>query len=86
MMLNYSRANDFPKSGFAAGPCLLKDTMQLASFSREQFTFGNSAMLVNESLPDFLVEMLKREITLKNKKTLILGMAFKADNDDIETH
>ncbi len=83
MMLNYPRTEDFPKSGFAAGPCLLKDTMQLASFSREQFTFGNSAMLVNESLPDFLVEMLKREITLKNKKTLILGMAFKADNDDI---
>ena len=83
MMLNYPRTEDFPKSGFAAGPCLLKDTMQLASFSREQFTFGNSAMLVNESLPDFLVEKLKQEITLKNRKTLILGMAFKADNDDI---
>ncbi len=82
MMLNYSRASDFPKSGFAAGPCLLKDTMQLSSFSREQFTFGNSAMLVNESFPDFLVENLKRHIKLKNKKTLILGMAFKANNDD----
>ena len=83
MMFNYPRAKDFPKSGFAAGPCLLKDTMQLASFSREQFTFGNSAMLVNETLPDFVVEDLKKKINLKGKKTLILGMAFKPNNDDI---
>src|SRR5438270_5652576 len=30
---NYQRAQDLPGPGFAAGPCLLKDTMQLAAFS-----------------------------------------------------
>src|SRR4051812_418321 len=30
---DYPRAADLPGAGFAAGPCLFKDTMQLASFS-----------------------------------------------------
>ena len=29
----YPRAESMPSAGFAAGPCLLKDTMQLLSFS-----------------------------------------------------
>ena len=29
-----------PGPGFAAGPCLFKDTMQLAAFSRNQFALG----------------------------------------------
>ena len=39
-----------PTAGFAAGPCLLKDTMQLLSFSRNNFSIGNSSMLVNEGM------------------------------------
>lgn len=83
MMFNYPRGKDFPKSGFAAGPCLLKDTMQLSSFSREHFSFGHSAMLVNETLPEFVIKQAKKISNLKKKKILILGMAFKPDNDDI---
>ncbi len=33
---NYPRAKDIPGAGFAAGPCLFKDTMQLAAFSGQQ--------------------------------------------------
>ena len=41
-------------------------------------------MLVNEGLPNFLVAQLENKMgTLKNKKVAILGMTFKADNDDI---
>ena len=44
-----------PAPGFAAGPCLVKDTMQLAAFSHNHFVLGHSAMLVNEGLPQPIV-------------------------------
>lgn len=83
MIYKYDRAKDFPKSGFAAGPCLLKDTMQLSSYSRQLFTFGHSAMLVNETLPEFLISDLKKTHKIQNLKVGVLGMAFKPNNDDI---
>jgi len=47
------RMNSLPMAGFAASPCLLKDTLQLCAFSNNQFFFGDSAVLMNESLPNF---------------------------------
>jgi UDP-N-acetyl-D-mannosaminuronic acid dehydrogenase len=82
MVWNYPRARNFPRPGFAAGPCLFKDTMQLTAFSNNQFFLGYSAMLVNEGLPNFLLEMLKRKYDLNEKCVGILGMAFKAESDD----
>ena len=79
---NYPRAKDLPKAGFAAGPCLLKDTMQLAAFSNNAFHLGHSAMLVNEGLPLFLVEHLEETYDLSTMTIGILGMAFKGDSDD----
>ncbi|MBI5773173.1 MAG: nucleotide sugar dehydrogenase [Verrucomicrobia bacterium] len=78
----YPRAQDFPGAGFAAGPCLFKDAMQLEAFHRQNFTLGHAAMLINETLPEFLVEQAKREHRLNGLRVGILGMAFKADNDD----
>jgi UDP-N-acetyl-D-mannosaminuronic acid dehydrogenase len=37
MKYKYPRAMDFPSAGFAAGPCLFKDTMQIASFDNNKF-------------------------------------------------
>ena len=82
MMFNYERASDFPNSGFTAGPCLFKDTMQLASYNRQNFSLGYAAMLINETLPDFLVEQAKKEIALNGINVGVLGMAFKPNNDD----
>lgn len=79
---NYPRAQSFPGAGFAAGPCLFKDTMQLASFSNNSFFLGHAAMLINEGLPNFLVQRLKDGRNLQEKSVGILGMAFKANNDD----
>ena len=79
---HYPRASDLPTAGFAAGPCLFKDTMQLAAYHRQGFTIGHAAMLLNETLPDFLIEQVKRERSLVGARVGILGMAFKADNDD----
>src|SRR5262249_26783261 len=76
---------DLPTPGFAAGPCLFKDTMQLAAFSQNHFFIGHAAMLVNEGLPQFLIEHIKQRLCGNelNRKTVgILGMTFKADSDD----
>ena len=78
----YPRAKGLPRAGLAAGPCLLKDTMQLAAFSRNQFSIGHSAMLVNEGLPSFIVDQLRQQHPLATMTVGLLGMAFKADNDD----
>ena len=81
---DYPRAKHFPRPGLAAGPCLFKDTMQLASYHDNGFFLGHSAMLVNEGLPNLLVAQLARKMggSLKNRKVAILGMTFKANNDD----
>lgn len=82
MTHHYRRTADFPIAGFAAGPCLFKDTMQLAAYSPQGFSMGHSSMLINESLPSFLVEQIKRTHDLSGMTVGILGMAFKPDNDD----
>lgn len=82
MTHNYPRAKDLPKPGFAAGPCLFKDAMQLAAFNNNRFYLGHAAMLVNEGLPNYLVDRLKRRCDLTQLTVGILGMAFKANSDD----
>jgi len=79
----YPRAADLPGPGFAAGPCLFKDTMQLAAFTADHFPLGQSAMQINEGLPAYIVTSLERRYgSLKDRKVGILGMAFKAESDD----
>jgi len=81
----YPRAQDLPSAGLAAGPCLLKDTMQLAAFNNNQFTLGNAAMLINEGLPLYTVARLESRFNLSELTVGILGMAFKAESDDIRS-
>lgn len=80
----YPRASGYKAPGLAAGPCLFKDTMQLASYFEHKFQLGHSAMLVNEGLASFLVERAKKELggVLSQKTVGLLGMTFKANNDD----
>jgi len=79
---DYPRAADLPGAGFTAGPCLFKDTMQLAAFSDNNFALGHSAMLVNEGLPLYLVSRLEEQYDLSTMKVGILGVAFKSESDD----
>jgi len=83
MKRGYPRMESIPGPGFAAGPCLMKDTMQLFAFQKHDFMLGQVATTINEGLPNFIVEQLALKFDLRDKRVGILGMAFKADSDDI---
>lgn len=82
MTKKYPRGKSFPRAGFAAGPCLFKDTMQLSCFNNNSFFLGHAAMLVNEGLPNYLVRRAAVRYDMRNMTVAILGMTFKADSDD----
>jgi UDP-N-acetyl-D-mannosaminuronic acid dehydrogenase len=79
---DYPRASDLPRAGFAAGPCLLKDTMQLAAFNNNNFVLGHASMMLNEGLPLYVVDRMEKTFDLEGMTVAILGMAFKAESDD----
>eukprot|EP01039_Chlorochromonas_danica_P009714 gene9714-10744_t len=91
----YPRAQGFKYPGFAAGPCLLKDITMISADGGSRTTLSDSAILTNEGLPGFAIELLMKELRLEGlgegyKVTLplqgktigILGMTFKANVDD----
>ena len=79
----YPRNTHIPMSGFTAGPCLLKDTMQLSSFFNKKFSLGHTAMNVNEGMPNYIIKNLEENFKLKKKTVGLLGLTFKAESDDI---
>ena len=84
MISGYSRNKDIPLAGFAAGPCLFKDTIQLSAFLKNKFSLGKAATVVNENFPNFMLKKLKDEYKSKLKFMTIgiLGLAFKPEIDD----
>lgn len=82
LAFDYPRAADLPRAGFAAGPCLFKDTMQLAAFNNNNFMLGHASMMVNEGLPLYVVSRLEALYDLPALTVGVLGMAFKAESDD----
>jgi UDP-N-acetyl-D-mannosaminuronic acid dehydrogenase len=83
MKHNYPRARNIPRPGYAAGPCLMKDTMQLSAFARNDFSLGNAAMLINEGLPLHVIGSLRRQFDLAQMTVGLLGMAVKSEIDDV---
>jgi UDP-N-acetyl-D-mannosaminuronic acid dehydrogenase len=83
LAFEYPRAADMPGAGFAAGPCLLKDTMQLAAFNNNNFALGQASMMINEGLPLYVISRVEKRFDLSAIAVGLLGMAFKANSDDI---
>jgi UDP-N-acetyl-D-mannosaminuronic acid dehydrogenase len=81
----YPRAADMPGPGFAAGPCLFKDTMQIAAFNVNRFTLGHASVMINEGLPLYVVSQLEHRYDLATMTVGILGMAFKGGSDDVRS-
>jgi UDP-N-acetyl-D-mannosaminuronic acid dehydrogenase len=79
---HYPRAADLPGAGLTAGPCLLKDTMQITAFAENRFTLGHAAVMVNEGLPLYILGKLEQRFDLTTMTVGVLGMAFKAGSDD----
>ncbi len=85
LKFHYPRMDGLGSAGFAAGPCLFKDTMQLNSFAKNDFALGQAAMNINEGLILYLIDRLKAQYNLAETRFGLLGMAFKAGNDDIRS-
>jgi UDP-N-acetyl-D-mannosaminuronic acid dehydrogenase len=82
---NYPRAQDLPRAGFAAGPCLFKDTMQHAAFNNNNFHLGQASVSINEGLPLYVVDRIEQQHELADMTVGILGMSFKAESYDIRS-
>jgi UDP-N-acetyl-D-mannosaminuronic acid dehydrogenase len=82
MGADYPRAADMPAAGFAAGPCLFKDTMQLAAYNYNNFALGHTAMAINEGMPLYVMHRLEQRYDLAAMTVGICGMAFKGGSDD----
>src|SRR5579875_1007171 len=85
LIMDYPRAADMPGAGLAAGPCLFKDTMQLAAYNNNNFALGHTAMTINEGMPAYLVHRLEQRFDLRTMTVGILGMAFKGGSDDVRS-
>jgi UDP-N-acetyl-D-mannosaminuronic acid dehydrogenase len=79
---------DYPRGGIAmpgltGGTCLRKDF----AFSEERSNAPGMLMSVsrvNESIPFFLVEGMKRRLgSLRDRRVAVLGLTFKRDSDDL---
>jgi len=82
MTKNYPRNNDLPKQGFAGGPCLPKDSIQLWNSCKKYSKLAYNSYIINQSMPKFIVNKLNKSIKIKNQKIGVLGTTFKGGIDD----
>lgn len=75
--------SQIPKPGFAGGPCLSKD----GSLLDNNTTFSSiisTAWKLNEAVPQHVAASLMNDVgPLYGKRVAVLGLAFKANSDDI---
>jgi UDP-N-acetyl-D-mannosaminuronic acid dehydrogenase len=77
---NYTRGG-IPAPGFAAGPCLVKDSFFLRH-STPYNTLITGSYAINNEVVDYVVNGLRNRMSLSGKKIAVLGLAFKKNIDD----
>ena len=82
MTKDYSRNAGLPTQGFAAGPCLPKDAVQLYLSNKRKSKLIKISHDINENLPNYFVNKLKKKINISGKQIGILGTTFKSNIDD----
>lgn len=78
---NYKRGG-LSLPGLTGGPCLFKDGFFLIS-DVPYVDLISTSWKINESIPLYLINKVKQRRKLEGKKAVILGLAFKADIDDL---
>jgi UDP-N-acetyl-D-mannosaminuronic acid dehydrogenase len=60
--------------------------MQLAAFTPDHFPLGQTAVQINEGLPNYVVNAMERRYgPLTGRRIGLLGMAFKGESDDVRS-
>jgi UDP-N-acetyl-D-mannosaminuronic acid dehydrogenase len=77
---NYSRGG-IPRPGFAAGPCLVKDSFFLR-YGTPFNTLITGSYTINNQVIDYLLTKLTKKQSLQGKKVAVLGLSFKKNIDD----
>jgi UDP-N-acetyl-D-mannosaminuronic acid dehydrogenase len=83
MQHNNPRARNIPNPGFAAGPNLLLDTQKVTAYAGHKFGLSRAATMINEGIVLYIVGDLLARFDIPNMTVGLLGMAFKAESDDI---
>ena len=78
---NYKRGG-LALPGLTGGPCLFKDGFFLVGDVPYSDLIATS-WKINESIPLFLINQIRKRNRLEGKKAVILGLSFKAEIDDI---
>jgi len=78
---NYKRGG-LALPGLTGGPCLFKDGFFLVG-DVPYTDLITSSWKINESIPLYLIKKIRERTKLEGKKAAILGLAFKAEIDDI---
>jgi len=81
---SYPRSS-IPRPGFAGGPCLAKDGLLLDN-NTTYSSIVSVAWKLNEAVPQHVVTQLMKEMgSLYGMKIAVLGLAFKANSDDVRS-
>ena len=78
---NYKRGG-LALPGLTGGPCLFKDGFFLVG-DVPYTDLITTSWKINEAVPLFLIKKIRERTKLEGKKAAILGLAFKAEIDDI---
>lgn len=84
MMTDYPRLETLPSSGYAGGPCLIKDSVILNSLQDFTESVLSSNLEINERLVSLVTQKVQEFCSNPSDLLIgVLGIGFKAGSDDL---